>query len=86
MDRQVGVVREAATLRSAVQRLSELSAREDDDLSLVALQVAQAALAREESRGGHFRADFPAAAAEARHSETALGNNQPAATEVRRVA
>ena len=87
MDRQVGVVREAATLRAAVQRLSELSAREDDDLSLVALQVAQGALAREESRGGHFRADFPEAASEGRHSESRRTDTRPAsvATE-RRVA
>ena len=87
MDRQVGVVREAATLRAAVQRLSELSAREDDDLSLVALQVAQAALAREESRGGHFRADFPDAAAEGRHSESRRTDTRPASVAAeRRVA
>ena len=87
MDRQVGVVREAATLRAAVQRLSELSAREDDDLSLVALQVAQAALAREESRGGHFRADFPDAAAEGRHSESGRADTRPASVAAeRRVA
>ena len=87
MDRQVGVVREAATLRAAVQRLSELSAREDDDLSLVALQVAQAALAREESRGGHFRADFPEAASEGRHSESRRADTRPASVAAeRRVA
>ena len=87
MDRQVGVVREAATLRAAVQRLSELSAREDDDLSLVALQVAQAALAREESRGGHFRADFPEAASEGRHSESRRTDTRPASVAAeRRVA
>ena len=30
--------------------------------------IAQGALAREESRGGHYRADFPDADVEARHT------------------
>jgi L-aspartate oxidase len=38
----------------------EESGRRRLNLSIVALLVARAALRREESRGGHFRADFPA--------------------------
>ncbi|MFT0861181.1 L-aspartate oxidase [Ancylobacter sp. G4_0304] len=72
MDRQVGVVREAASLRAALGQLTALAERDGDDLSLIARMVAQAALRREESRGGHFRADFPQPAADARHAEIAL--------------
>ncbi|MCS0494378.1 L-aspartate oxidase [Ancylobacter sp. MQZ15Z-1] len=71
MERQVGVVREAAGLESAIARLAELSAGGEDDLALVAHLVAEAALTRTESRGGHFRADHPEPAAQALHSRTA---------------
>ncbi|MDQ0511645.1 L-aspartate oxidase [Ancylobacter amanitiformis] len=84
MDSHVGVVREASTLEAAAQRLGELNARDGDDLSLVAIMVTQAALRRTESRGGHFRADHPAPAALARHSETALAETR--APHVRQVA
>lgn len=72
MDRQVGVVRDAPGLEAAARRLGELADATGDDLSLVALTIAEAALRRIESRGGHFRADHPAPAALARHSETSL--------------
>jgi L-aspartate oxidase len=58
MWRAVGLVRDAETLRPAVAQLAAW--RADSDLALVAYLIAQAALRREESRGGHFRADFPA--------------------------
>ncbi|MGA0561054.1 L-aspartate oxidase [Ancylobacter sp. VNQ12] len=86
MDAQVGVVREASTLGAAAQRLGELRERDGDDLSLIALLVAEAALTREESRGGHFRADFPTPAAMARHSETRLAETVADAVETRQVA
>lgn len=86
MDAQVGVVREASTLKAAAQRLGELGDAHGDDLSLVALLVTEAALAREESRGGHFRADFPAPAAMARHSQTRLAETAADAVETRQVA
>ena len=35
-------------------------------------QVVEAALARRESRGGHFRADFPGAAARPEHTTATL--------------
>ena len=87
MDLKVGVVRDASSLEAAARRLGVLADAQDDDLSLVALMVTEAALRREESRGGHFRADHPVPATLARHSETkfdALGRRE--AGEVRRVA
>lgn len=70
MDRQVGVVRDAEGLEAAAARLGTLADRDGCDLSLVALAITEAALRRCESRGGHFRADHPAPAALAHHSET----------------
>ena len=42
------------------------------DAALTALLIAQGALARTESRGAHWRSDFPSQGP-ARHSETTLG-------------
>ena len=62
----VGLWREAALLQTAVEALDEWYAALGDDRSRVAALVtvgrlmARAALRREESRGGHARADFPA--------------------------
>ncbi|MGU3537056.1 L-aspartate oxidase [Methylobacterium sp. A54F] len=67
MDRRVGVVRDAAGLAEAVAALRPRAMA--DDAALVALLVAEAALSREESRGAHWRSDFPSAATP-RHSET----------------
>ena len=55
------VVRERAGLDAAIARLQPLAFRGGGaaDPALVALLIATAALAREESRGGHWRADFP---------------------------
>jgi L-aspartate oxidase len=53
----VGLVRDADQLRPAVKRLAAWSAHAE--LALVGYLIARAALRREESRGGHFRADFP---------------------------
>jgi L-aspartate oxidase len=57
----LGVVRERTGLEAAVAHLQPLAFRGGAaaDAALVALLVATAALAREESRGGHWRADFP---------------------------
>jgi L-aspartate oxidase len=58
-----GIVRTAAGLKTAIEQLE----RQGTGIvaparcqQLVALLIARCALAREESRGGHYRADFPA--------------------------
>jgi L-aspartate oxidase len=53
----VGLIRTGEQLRAAVDALAQW--REQSDLALVAHLMTRAALARTESRGGHFRADFP---------------------------
>ena len=54
----VGLVRDAASLRAAIAQLD--AARATSPLAIVGWLIANAALRREESRGGHYRADFPA--------------------------
>lgn len=67
---QAGLVRTAGGLREAVTSLEELSRKLEGPLSsptelqlanlvTVGLLIARAALQRQESRGGHYRADFP---------------------------
>jgi L-aspartate oxidase len=51
-----GILRDVTGLLQAIARLS---AEPASSLQQVALLIARAALAREESRGGHFRTDFP---------------------------
>jgi L-aspartate oxidase len=57
----MGVVRDREGLERAVDRLQPLAFKGGTtaDAALVALMIATAALAREECRGGHWRADFP---------------------------
>ena len=69
MWKNVGIVREGKTLRRALTQLDEWSEKlpapksraacEDRNLYTVARLIARAALAREESRGAHYRLDFP---------------------------
>jgi L-aspartate oxidase len=62
-----GIDRNARGLRSCVARLTEIEKRlesgatEERNLTQTARLIAEAALARKESRGGHFRSDFPKA-------------------------
>jgi L-aspartate oxidase len=57
----LGVVRERKGLQAAIARLEPIAFSNDAaaDPALVALMIATVALAREESRGGHWRHDFP---------------------------
>ena len=66
MSTHVGVIRDRAGLRralSAVARIERDSAQlpQTRNMATAALMVTAAALKREESRGGHFRSDFPRA-------------------------
>ncbi len=65
----VGIVRTRAGMQKAIHRLEELGAKlanpqtrrahEAANLHLAGLLVARSALAREESRGAHYRTDYP---------------------------
>ncbi len=61
----VGIVRTATGLATALEALNEIEARlpdgatEEQNLVQTARLIAESALARDESRGGHYRADFP---------------------------
>lgn len=75
MDRCVGLVRDAAGLTTALARLAPFIGT--DDAALVAALIALAALERAESRGGHFRADYPEPGPTARHTEITLETALP---------
>jgi L-aspartate oxidase len=78
MWQDAGLLRDAAGLRRAQEALTELRGRmpvgrwrrvvELRNLLEVAELMVQAALGREESRGAHYRTDFPEKAIVARHS------------------
>ena len=66
---KVGIVRDGRGLRGAIQELQDLLPRsaqphsrrayEARNINVAGLLVARSALAREESRGAHYRIDFP---------------------------
>src|SRR5438132_4722693 len=70
MWKDVGIVRTGATLKRAISRLGEIGEKvsrphsrrefEGRNLHILGTLVARSALAREESRGAHYRTDFPA--------------------------
>jgi L-aspartate oxidase len=69
MSANAGVERTAAGLTILIDQIDALKARYGPALPLVAARlIAQAALERRESRGAHYRADFPALAATARRT------------------
>jgi len=61
LETYAGVLRDREGLTTAVEALTPLAQADstDADPALVALFIATAALARTESRGGHYRTDFP---------------------------
>ncbi len=68
--RDAGIVRTATGLKTAIKQLNDISPRvahpqtrrahEAQNIHALGLLVARSALAREESRGAHYRTDFPA--------------------------
>ncbi len=82
MSRDAGVVRDAEGLGDLLTWIAESEALHGRAAPLVAARlIVQAALARRESRGAHFRTDFPAAAERADHTRARL-----AGTPVRQAA
>jgi L-aspartate oxidase len=63
MSAQVGVIREADGLKSAIRTIVDLERKNAQipfaNVLTTAKMMAVGALKREESRGGHFRSDFP---------------------------
>jgi L-aspartate oxidase len=62
-----GIARTARGLRTAVAKLREIEGRlplgatEEENMLQTSLLIVEAALLRKESRGGHYRADYPRA-------------------------
>jgi L-aspartate oxidase len=83
--RKCGIVRNGAELSEAIDELDSISfhvnnapRRADFELRnmhTVATLIAKCALARRESRGGHYRSDFPVSLREfQKHSVVGLGH------------
>ena len=69
MSAEAGVVRDTAGLTRLLALIARLEKAEGHALPLVTARlVAEAALARHESRGGHYRSDYPETAQKAVHT------------------
>jgi L-aspartate oxidase len=64
--RYAGIVRNADTLKAGLKSLSGIT--QESNLLTVARMIHECALAREESRGAHFREDFPSRYPDKLHS------------------
>jgi L-aspartate oxidase len=74
MSDHVGVIRDAVGLGKALDVIAALQREAPGAAALGAARlIARAALERRESRGGHFRSDYPETAAEARHARLRRG-------------
>lgn len=73
MSADAGVIRDAGGLARLIALIGRLEAVHGAALPLiVARLIAEAALARHESRGGHYRSDYPQTAAKAEHTRVRL--------------
>jgi L-aspartate oxidase len=73
MSADAGVVRDAEGLARLAALIERLETRHGAALPLVVARlIAEAALARHESRGGHYRSDYPQTAARAVHTRVRL--------------
>lgn len=80
MTAHAGVVRDAAGLSALIALIDRLEAQHGPAAVLLAARlIAQAALDRRESRGGHYRSDYPQTAARADHTRVRI--TRPAALE-----
>jgi L-aspartate oxidase len=76
LDRYAGVLREQGGLEETIGRLHRLANQGGpaSDPALTAIFIAHGALKRQESRGGHYRSDFPARSAVAETSVQSLAD------------
>ncbi|RUV20752.1 L-aspartate oxidase [Mesorhizobium sp. M5C.F.Ca.IN.020.32.2.1] len=81
VSKALGIVRDGETLREAATALLPIAAANQaaSDPAVVALMIAIAALRREESRGAHYRSDFPGRNADTRSLRLTLGKAVEAA-------
>jgi len=82
MSDDVGVVRDAAGLNRALARMAVLEHGAPDTLPLLTARlIAASALARHESRGGHYRSDYPDTLPEPVHTRLVKPAEVPMAAE-----
>jgi L-aspartate oxidase len=84
MSQGLGVLRDRSAIGRLVRGLLPIAHRDGaaSDPALVGLMIAVAAYQREESRGGHFRTDYPDTPATATPSSISLSEALQAAREI----